>query len=808
MSLASELRDVQWPAIQRYLTLVNHQPHNDSDQLRLTRHLSWLRAAGATALETAPAKDVCEYWSDRADELILEAWRVSGCAQHRYAILALGKLGSRELNLSSDVDLILVRADDADVDQKAIRLFQALLSEYTNFGFALRVDLTLRPGGKSASLVPSLSEFEYHYGYHGEPWERLAYVRMRVLTGDESLVSDIKTFTQKFSYRRHLDFTLLDELKGLRARIRQEKFEARPNCFHLKLGPGGIRELELFVHALQIIHGGRQTSLRTTSTTDALLKIKELKLLPDGECTELIDSYWYLRTLENRLHAYEDQQSYIVDLGAGHPALPEDFASRLQTVTKRVCEIADSLFGIGINESAMTDDLGEQQRWLKESGFSDFSLTSTWPDLLAATALSRRSERDEEARLTFLKGFVEKLSASGVDRDLGLSLLLDFVRATRAKASFFTLLNRETRVRDDLARLFSISPYLGSILASRPELIDEFIFRKQADPSQDLELLLEELAERRLLVELIASNQFLSDHDLNQLTENLTQTADGICLDLLNRLKSEYGAPHVQLIAVGKWGGRELGLRSDLDFIFVTSNEPTSDDHKVCRRFLARMTEAHRGGSIYAVDMRLRPTGNAGPILISETALKDYLSGQEGQSGAAAWERQAYLRARAIETIGFSPAEVGAKRGLSTSDLTELAMIRSKLFHETRTGEIDLKFTDGGLADVEFTAQIALLGAREFSIDPSTSGMIKELEKFDSSWAATSAEVLEHYRYLRYVEQIYQLTTSQSGSKMRVKSDEFHRLARVMKCESEDLESEILMRFRKIAACLKSVRKD
>ena len=121
-SFALKLREIQWPAIQRYVTLVDRQPQSAFDQLRLTRHLSWLRAAGATALESASAKDVCEYWSDRAEELILEAWQLSGCAQHRYAILALGKLGSRELNLSSDVDLVLVRADDADVDPKAIRL--------------------------------------------------------------------------------------------------------------------------------------------------------------------------------------------------------------------------------------------------------------------------------------------------------------------------------------------------------------------------------------------------------------------------------------------------------------------------------------------------------------------------------------------------------------------------------------------------------------------------------------------------------------------------------------------------------------
>ena len=799
---ASDFERATWPAIERYRALIQRTPQTPQDELRVDRHHSWLRCALATALDRATAQTVCEFWSDRADELILKAWRASGCDQQGYAILALGKLGSRELNLSSDVDLILVRSDDSIVDTKALRAFQAMLTDYTEFGFALRVDLSLRPGGKAAALVPSYSEFEYHYGYHGEPWERLAFVRMRVLIGEPTLIKQIEDFTRKFSFRRHLDFTLLDELKNLRSKIRQEKFESRPGAFHLKLGPGGIRELELFVHALQIIHGGRHSGLKTTSTTEALAKIKELSLLPAQECDELTESYWYLRMLENRLHAYEDQQNYLVDLNQPNPALPLGFADQLRVVTARVSAIADSLFGPDDIESVLPENLDDQQKWLGENGFSAHSLASTWPDLLAATALSRRSERDEEARLTFLKGFVATLAESGVDRDLGLSLLLDFVKGTRAKASFFTLLNRETRFRDDLARLFSISPYLGSLLASRPELVDEFIFRKQADPSADLEILLEELAERRLLVELIASNQFLSDRDLDQLSVNLSRNADGIVMDLLARLRVEYEAPDVRLIAMGKWGGGELGLRSDLDFVFVTPEEPKPEEHKLARRFLARMTEAHRGGAIYAVDMRLRPSGNAGPMLISEKSLETYLSNE-----AAAWERQAYLRARPLQAIGFSPATVGSARGLSKEDLAELAMIRSKLFHPQRSGEIDLKLTDGGLADVEFTTQIALLNRREFSIDPSTSGMIKTLEQCDAAWASIGSELRERYRFLREVEQLFQLTTSQSGSKLRTKSDEFRRLSMVMKCGPQDLESQIIAQFQAIGDLLTSVRK-
>lgn len=792
----------EWPAIDRYLNLIERTPTDEAGRLRASRHREWLKCALATYHRRAPAAAVCAYWSRAADRLIHTAWTSSGCEQHGFALLALGKLGSEELNLSSDVDLVAVRSDASSVDPKPLRDFQSLLSELTDFGYGLRVDFTLRPGGRSSSLVPSASEFEYHYGYHGEMWERLAYVRLRVLEGPKDLIDGIRAFSRKFSYRRHLDYTLLDDLKSLRSKIRAEKFETRPGAFHLKLGEGGIRELELFVHALQVIHGGRNPSLQTSSTSGAIAKIRELKLLPADECDFLDQAYWYLRTLENRVHAYEDQQTYLVDLNRGHPALPDDFAKELTATCRRVRDIATSLFGKDDDNSSLPPESVEAQgQWLHERGFSDISCTETWPQLLAATALSRRSEADEKARRVFLQGFVAKLASLNLDRDLGLSLLLDFVRATRAKASFFTLLNREPRVRDELATLFAISPYLGSLLASRPELIDEFIFRKQAEPSADFNLLLDELAERRLLSELIAATQFLADRELRKMTLNLTANADAICATLLDRLKADLSASDIKLVALGKWGGRELGLRSDLDFIFVTDRAPTPEDHKAAKRFLSRITEPHRGGSIYAVDMRLRPSGHSGPIMVPKDELDHYL-----RTKAAAWERQAYLRSRPFQDLGFRPAEIAARQGLSPADHQELSMIRGQLFAGGKPGEIDLKLSLGGLADVEFTAQIALLERREFSLDPSACGMIQYLESFDAEWRKVGPEIRERYESLRKIEQLFQLTTSQSGSKMRLKSDEFRRLALVLDQSAAELEVQIRECFDGISNALKPVR--
>ncbi len=789
----------EWPAIGRYLRLIQESKPGlePADLFRRRRHRLWLRAALAIYFDSASPLDICMDWSNSASFLIHEAWLASGLARAKFALLALGKLGAQELNMSSDVDLILVRDDSEPADIKAMRIFQTQLSEITSFGFALRVDFTLRPGGASSAAIPSASEFENYYGYHGETWERLAYIRMRAIEGDASLKSYLTTFGRKYSFRKHLDYTVLEDLRALRNKIRREKFETRPEHFHLKLGAGGIRELELFVHALLVMHGGRNPSLQTGSTTAALERLGELGLLPREEADFLIESYWHLRRIENRIQAYEDLQTYDVDFKNPCPALPQGFEDELKARCERVIEIATSFFGAVELEAAAHEFPSEttaQVEWLKAQKFATVSYEDTWPLLLEATAVSKKSERDEVARIQFLKNFVTLLAESKLDRDLGLSLLLDFVKATRAKASFFTLLNHEPKVVENLVRLFSASPYLGTILCSRPELIDEFIYRKQAAPSSDLNTVLDEMAERRLLVELIAANHYLSTRDLANLSINLSDTADQISNLLLERLIAEYGESDISLVAMGKWGGRELGLKSDLDFMFVVPNEPTMLDQKIARRFLARMTEPHRGGSIYAVDMRLRPSGHAGPMLVSQSALNEYTSVK-----AAAWERQAYLRARPLDSIvslktGIkfeSPAKLASQKGLSTEDLQELIMIRGKLFHPAMPGEIDLKLNHGGLADIEFCVQIALLAQRAWTLDTSTAAMIQYMESIDNQWKKAGSFVREMYLFLREVEQLYQLTTSQSGSKIRVKSDEFKRLALLYDCSASELEGKI-----------------
>lgn len=793
-----------WPAVARYLDLLNRRVSNANEDsaekdLKLRRHRAWLECALALFHNTASDEDICRYWSDCADHHIAEAAQIAELDGESIVILGLGKLGARELNLSSDIDLIIVAHQRNDELMKRMRRFLHLIGQADEFGFCHRVDLDLRPGGKSSPFVVTAAEFESHYGYHAEIWERLALVRLRAVWGSSSLATELRSFAQRISYRRHLDYTVFDELRLLLTRIRNENPISTLPGFHLKLQSGGIRDIELLIHALQVIHGGRNRQLQSGSTTRAAQSLAEAGLLTPSESETLIRTYWRYRALENRLQAQDDQQTYrLVD-----PADVAEVRSLAETVNKI------SIASFPKAESAPEISLDR----LTELGFDRAQAQTALDELSQSSARSRKSERDEGERRVFLQNFFASLQASNGDRDLALRQLVDFTRASRAKASLFSLLNREPQLLRQVATLFSYSPWAGQILSSRPELLDGFLLRRTVElPTEVSEEFFESLSERRLLGELVATLHFLETRDLDQLCGNLSRLADGIVADLMAALAKEHGEEPLIVFGLGKWGGNELGVRSDLDFVFATSTAPTANQQKLARRFLNRITEAHRGGAIYSVDLRLRPSGNAGPILISMTALTEYLAER-----AEAWERQSWLRSRPVISGSITPGQLQAivlNRPWSKSDSEQTEMIASKLFKpwpsDGATGShsaVDLKLTHGGLAPIEFKAQTSLLKLGPLAgatLVTSTHDMIQFLEEHSVGWKQNGPRLRDIHRYLRTVEQAHRISGDTSGSKITfgatstssdsTSSTEFLRLSRILELGLE-AQSEKSMRF-------------
>lgn len=739
------------------------------EQLRAERNEIWSRAAQAAKENSQYPSVICRSWSDAADQLLQQAF--NHCFHNQnIALFALGKLGSKELNLSSDVDLILISDEATSEALSGLRKFQKILQERTAQGFVFRLDFDLRPGGKQGPLIPTVDQFKDYYGNYGETWERLAFVRLRAIAGETKLIDEIQTFAKKFSFRKHLDFTLFEDLKTLRTKIQSHYWSrSQDNQIDLKLGVGGIRDVELFAHALQVVHGGKDPSLQVYGTTEALQLLAQKNLLPAAEANFLETHYWNLRRLENYVQALRDEQTHLLVLDETHPEFVMTAVQTLRAEMSKCDSIVRSLLGEAVPQVSLEEELSAY-------GLETQEQQALWKEIIEQEVLSRNKTRDESSRKAFLLEFLETLKRQGGDIQRALLLLKDFIGSTRAKASFFSLLLREKSLLQEIAWLFGHSPYLSRILCSRPELLDSFVYRAQNSASEDLGQLLESLTEKRLLSEIINGSQFLEDKNLTPLLENLTSTADSIVLTLLNELKKEYPSD-IRILALGKWGGRELGFRSDLDFIFVLPNEPSDPDFKLARRFISRLTEPHRGGSIYPIDMRLRPSGKAGPLVMPLSDLQTYL-----QDEAVPWERQAYLKARWIGEPLSSLSSLYLQKGLSSEDLQELNRIRQGLLKNPNT--VDLKYSEGGLVDLELAAQSVILEKKIAISETSTLSFIGKMGPSSPALAA-------NYDRLRQIEQMLQLVASESLSELNLNDESFPRLATSLHLAPDQLMQEV-----------------
>lgn len=782
------------PAIEHYLHIVSQHPNTPENLYRVRRHKAWLECAFATIFKRANAAKVCAYWSNATDSIVREAWHTSGCQKHKLALFALGKWGSQELNLSSDIDIVFVSQENPSTEIiKDVRHFILLLSLSNEFGFCFRVDTDLKPGGRLAPLVCSLKQYEDYYWSSGETWERLALVRMRPIVGSPQVIEPLTETTERFVFRRHIDYSLLDDLKHLRAKIHAHYPQDKAKVRNLKLSPGGIRDIELFIHALQVIHGGKLKNLRTTSTTQAAQALIDEKRFSPADLNLLINNYWQFREFENYVQCLKDLQTH--DWSADEHGINE--YNFFIGETQKINRIVETVLGRAESSPTLPQDSLLQRQWLSSLGFNQKSIDEKLPELLSLTALSTRTLQDEELRLRVLRQFIERIAEVALDKDLGIALLIDFFRSTRAKTAFFSLLATETRLIRELSVLFGCSPYLGGILAARPELIDSYLYRAQAPHLENFEQMLDALAERRLLNEIIAANQLLQTKNIGQHQEALTASADEICLQLLSSLEDEIGKSNVKILALGKWGGRELGFRSDLDFIFITTSAPTPIDQKISRRFLSRLTESHRGGPIYDVDMRLRPSGKGGPMLVHLDELLHYL-----RKTAAPWERQSYLKARVLRASTHANIDShvlieGQIRGACTSrqitpsDLSELSQIRAKLIRKSEDS-IEIKFAAGGLIDIEFAVQIAILNFSIADTPTSTIEMIGRLAEHNAKWRINAPHLTRHYMFLRLVEQVYQLVNQHPALSLNTHSDGLARTASLLSSTPTELSEHIV----------------
>ena len=726
--------------------------------------------AGKWPLErvTAALSDFADLAIDAA---ISAALAERGAMNIGLTALALGKLGSHELNYSSDVDLILLYEPDLlprrpreEPGEAAVRIARrvvATMQDPMASGYVFRVDLRLRPSAEITPIALPVAAAEHYYQSEAETWERTAFIRARACAGDITLGTSFLEAIRPFVWRRSLDYTAIRDIKSVSLRIR-DHFNAGQEVgprFDLKRGRGGIREIEFFAQIHQLVWGGRDPALRAPATLDALAALQAAGRVTADDAALLGDSYRFLRTIEHRLQMRADEQTHAVPATAPQRLAVarlsgygewRDLERRLRAETRAVATRYDRLIAdAGGGGSALPSEASALGKWLRDSKIKG------GPTLLPLIERWRsgryRALRSDEARRAFealLPGLLRTLAAA-TDPLQAATRFDSFLAQLPAGLQFFALLVANPKLLPMLGRLLGITPVLADALAHRPALFDALLAADSFDPLPGLPSLHAELAaivdhapgfegrldgvrrwtaDRRfqLGAQLIEgqADPLRVGSDLADLADAALQVlADGVIAEL-TALHGAVPGCRLVVLGLGRYGGRALTHASDLDLVYLFTGqfEAVSTGAKPLtatvwfQRAAARLTAAlsvpTAAGALYEVDTRLRPSGAKGLLAVSVDSFRRYQAGE-----AETWEHMALTRARVVFGTAADRAEVGdsitaiLRQGHDPLRLRRdvLAMRRDVEAAKPGGGLWDVKLGPGGLVDLEFLVQFLQL---------------------------------------------------------------------------------------------------
>jgi [glutamine synthetase] adenylyltransferase / [glutamine synthetase]-adenylyl-L-tyrosine phosphorylase len=608
-----------------------------------------------------------------------------------FCALAMGKLGARELNFSSDIDLIFVYGIDGQTTgerptthfahfARLAELVTEAISRSTEDGIVFRVDLDLRPEGRAGPIVNSLRAAELYYQTFGRSWERNAMLKARPGAGDEPVGDELLKALESFIWRQSLDLEVVGEIHAMKARI--DARAGAEGASDLKLGKGGIREAEFFVSALQLLHGGKPGGkpLRERGVLAALDRLLFAGVVPSRDRDALSDAYLYLRRCEHRVQMVEGAQTHrLPPPGERRPlaramgtARVEEFEAMLSAHRDRVAALFAGLLGTAGEEAAPLDPelalLADQEveperrrQLATKRGLQDPDRAVAAIDAMARRATPFSRMGDPAVAVGLLSDALET-----PDPDQALSHLADFAAALHAPAPYFKLLGERRRAARLLLSLFGTSDFLSKRFLRHPELIDTLLRADQVELEKSPESLGQELQERldhaggdglddrleRRLGELrrykneeilrIALHDIAGSIDLSSVARQLSELAEALLVRCLALAQEEAEAKGYQppgrlcVIGMGKLGGRELGYHSDLDLIFLYPGGvgPGYERYpRLAQRFMAFLQMPLREGRLYQIDTRLRPSGNQGALVISAEAFARYHLGQAPAPG-------------------------------------------------------------------------------------------------------------------------------------------------------------------------------
>ncbi|HEU4876241.1 MAG TPA: bifunctional [glutamate--ammonia ligase]-adenylyl-L-tyrosine phosphorylase/[glutamate--ammonia-ligase] adenylyltransferase [Sphingomicrobium sp.] len=748
--------------------------------LRLQRHGLALAVALGDLSGELSLEQVTASLSRFADSAIAQALaravdeRVPERESLGVAVLALGKLGSRELNYSSDVDLILLfdpatmprraRDDPGEAAVRYGRRMVELLQQRSADGYVARVDLRLRPAPEVTPIVLSVGAAISYYESQALPWERAAFIRARACAGDIALGERFLAEIQPFIWRRAIDFGAIDEIRDISLRIRDHFAQGQrfgPG-FDLKRGRGGIREAEFFTQVQQLVHGGRDPSLRASSTLDALDALRAAGRLDAGTAGTIGDAYRALRTAEHRVQMIDDRQEHrlptdptaleqvaLLDGRAGSAALLDELRRHVDGVAAQF----DGL--VSERGERLSNDPDILRAELTAMGFEPEEALRRVGDWRSGRARSLRSPAARAAFEAMLPNLM-RAAGAGPDPTRAINRFSDIVDRLSSGVNFYRLLEARPQLAALVAQILTHAPALADQLARRPTLLDgliddssfalppsaeelsaQFAAAIAGDPLDGaLDRVRRMVGERRfaLGVQLIAAHR-----DPIAVAEGYSDLAEAAIVALSGAVSREFAAAHGEVeqgelivLALGRLGGRALTHASDLDLIYLydaperaVSNgarplAATDYYNRLASHISAALSVPTAAGPLYEVDTRLRPQGAQGMLAVSLAGFEAYQRGE-----AWTWEHMALCRARPLtgspgvrDAVRSRIIEIlSAARDPARIRADAVAMRGDMMRHKPPAGPLDIKLGAGGLVDLEFAVHTLQLTSH-VGLDP------------------------------------------------------------------------------------------
>jgi glutamate-ammonia-ligase adenylyltransferase len=765
---------------------------------------------------TAAISDLAATALDRACAHVLRAAHDRGrlalpdpadpCAGSGLIVLGMGKLGAGELNYSSDVDLIVLyeraagtyRGDDIQgAHVRIARDIVRLMEERTADGYVFRTDLRLRPDPAATPLALSTDAAASYYGSLGQNWERAAMIKARAVAGDLAAGRTFLAELRPWIWRRHLDFAAIRDIHAMRRQIFSHKggAEIAVAGHDVKLGRGGIREIEFFVQTQQLVWGGREPALRTPRTLSALAALAEAGKIDADAAAELSEAYGFLRRVEHRLQMVADRQTHRLPddaaelhalslfLGyAGTDAFAEALLARLRTVERHYAaaiEAGPSLSAPAEGGSLVFTGKEDDADTIATLGRMGFASPATVAGTVRGWHFGRyRATRTARARelLTELAPALLAELGRQPEPDAAFARFDAFLARLPAGVQMLSLLRRNPPLLARLATLFGAAPGLADHLARHPAVLDGFLagngwsggaaeaFAPAIADCRHYEELLDALRriarERDVLVGISELDAILST---DQAAAVRCETVETALAALLPATIEDFAARHgrvagaeLVIVGLGKLGGRELMWGSDLDLMLVYDHpegagasdgakplDPVTYHARLAQRVIAAITAPTRHGKLYDVDMRLRPTGNKGPIATSLDSFARYHA-----ADSWTWERMALVRARVVAGPPGLAARFADARAAALARPADATAIRADaVAMRARIAEsfppdrpLDIKHRAGGLMELEFIAQALALASGDAALArPNTAEALAALLPAEEAAALSAA---------------------------------------------------------------------